>query len=293
MYARIDFKNIRGDIPGGQRGAFEALVCQLAHCQAPDPRSYRRIEGAGGDGGVECIHRAASGGIVGYQAKYYTSAADIDWQAIDRSVNTALTTHPDLVTYVIAIACDFTGTHRVKGGIISDGTWGEWDRRVEKWQAQATNNGCSLEFVPWTASELASFLMPVNAGGLRAYWFSATEFSHSWFRTRVELAIADLEERYNPEDHVDVQIQSLFELIIRHTKARGKLSEQLKVIKAHSFPEWQLRSGDIKPPEELIQDALVAIQNVMDIEPELTAPPWQFWDVEKWAQLARQAASKV
>jgi hypothetical protein len=81
MDVRIDFKNIRGDMPAGQRGAFEALVCQLAHLQAPDPKSYRRIEGAGGDGGVECIHRAASGGIVGYQAKYYTSARDIDWQA--------------------------------------------------------------------------------------------------------------------------------------------------------------------------------------------------------------------
>jgi len=50
MNVRIDFNKIRGDMPEGQRGAFEELVCQLARRQAPDPKSFRRIEGAGGDG---------------------------------------------------------------------------------------------------------------------------------------------------------------------------------------------------------------------------------------------------
>ena len=76
---------------------------------------------------MECIHRVSGGGIAGYQAKYHCKSSDIDWQAIDRSVNTALATYPELVTYVIAIACDFTGRRRVRGGTISDGTWGEWD----------------------------------------------------------------------------------------------------------------------------------------------------------------------
>ena len=119
MYARIDFNKIRGDMPKGQRGAFEELVCQLARRQSPDSKSFRRIEGAGGDGGVECMHRASGRGIVGYQAKYHTSPGDIDWQAIDRSVTTALSTYPELVTYVVAIACDFTGRRRVKGGACS------------------------------------------------------------------------------------------------------------------------------------------------------------------------------
>jgi hypothetical protein len=64
----IDFDRIRGDFPDGQRGAFEELVCQLARRQAPDQKSFRRIEGSGGDGGVECVHRAPAGGLVGYQA---------------------------------------------------------------------------------------------------------------------------------------------------------------------------------------------------------------------------------
>ena len=76
MYAPIDFTKIRGDMPEGQRGAFEELVCQLARSRAPDPKSFRRIEGAGGDGGVECIHRAFGEEIVGYQAKYHCKSSE-------------------------------------------------------------------------------------------------------------------------------------------------------------------------------------------------------------------------
>ena len=165
MPSIIDFDRIRGDLPDGQRGAFEKLVCQLARRQAPDQKSFRRIEGSGGDGGVECVHRAPAGGLVGYQAKYYCKAGDIDWQALDRSVDTALEIHPDLSTYVIAVPCDFTGRRRVRGRAMADGTWGEWDRRVEKWQAQATSQGRSVSFIPWTASELESFLTPTERRG--------------------------------------------------------------------------------------------------------------------------------
>src|SRR5580765_6882531 len=103
MTDQIAFDKIRGDFPEGQRGAFEELVSQLARRAVQDPRSFRRIAGAGGDGGVECTHDLPGGGTVGYQAKYHTDSRDIDWNAIDRSVTTALAIHPDLVEYVVAI----------------------------------------------------------------------------------------------------------------------------------------------------------------------------------------------
>jgi len=280
-------------MPEGQRGAFEELVCQLARRQAPDPKSFRRIEGAGGDGGVECIHPASGGGIVGYQAKYHTIAGNIDWQAIDRSVSTALSTYPELVTYVIAIACDFTGRRRVKGGTIGDGTWGEWDRRVEKWQGEAIKRGRSVEFIPWTADELASLLTPINAAGLRTYWFGETEFSHNWFRTRVELAVAALDERYNPDDHVDVRIQSLFEFIIRHSKAREKLGDPFMAIRKLPFPEHRLRGAEPRPSDELLNRSVDALQRLMASEPGLMSPIWESWAVEKWGRLTNDAVTKV
>jgi hypothetical protein len=293
MYAPIDFTKIRGDMPEGQRGAFEELVCQLARSRAPDPKSFRRIEGAGGDGGVECIHRAFGEGIVGYQAKYHCKSSEIDWQAIDRSVNTALTTYPELVTYVIAIGCDFTGRRRVKGGMISDGTWGEWDRHVVKWQTEASKAGRSVAFVPWTAHELGSLLLPSELAGLRAYWFGETEFSNNWFRTQVELAVAALDERYNPNDHVEVRLQSLFEFITRHPKARESLRDQFKAIAKIVFPEHSLRSGERNPPDQLITRSTEALERLMACEPDLMSPIWEPWTVARWAALVNDAATKV
>jgi hypothetical protein len=185
---QIDFLRIRGDLPDGQRGAFEELVCQLARRDAPSVGSFRRIEGAGGDGGVECLVKSADG-TVGYQAKFYTKSGDIDWTAIDKSVATAVNLHPDLVRYVIALPCDFTGRRRTRGDKVSDGTWGIWDEHVDKWERSCAK---PVQFVPWTAAELNARLTPTNADGLRAYWFTQVEFSSQWFRERVDAAIASL-----------------------------------------------------------------------------------------------------
>jgi hypothetical protein len=191
----IAFDKIRGDFAEGQRGAFEELVSQLARRNAENSNSFRRIHGAGGDGGVECIHSGQDCGLVGYQAKYHTKAADIDWNAIEASFKTALSIYPNLNNYVIAIPCDFTGRRRVKGGAISEGTWGQWDRYVRIWQGEANKIGRSIKFVPWTAHELRAQLSPVNAAGLRAFWFNAVEFSHNWFKTHVHLSTLALDER--------------------------------------------------------------------------------------------------
>ena len=292
MPSVIDFTRIRGDLPEGQRGAFEELVCQLARRHASDQKSFRRIEGSGGDGGVECVHLAPAGGRVGYQAKYYCKPGNIDWQAIDRSFDTALATYPDLSTYVIAVPCDFTGRRRVRGGATSDGTWGEWDRRVEKWQAQAASQGRSVTFIPWTATELASFLTPTEAGGLRTYWFNQTEFSTNWFANRINTALAGLDERYSRDDHVDLKIQELFDFIIRHPRVRKMLLDELESIKSRPLPENQLQIR-LKVPAPTLKAARDAIKNVIAIEPELMALPQQPWPVENWAQLAGHAATKT
>ena len=292
MPSMIDFSRIRGDLPDGQRGAFEELVCQLARRQAPDQKSFRRIEGSGGDGGVECVHRAPAGGLVGYQAKYYCGAGDIDWQALDRSVITALETHPKLSTYVIAVPCDFTGRRRVKNRAMGDGTWGEWDRRVEKWQAQAASQGRSVTFMPWTASELESFLTPTDAGGLRTYWFNQTEFSKKWFADHVKIALAGLDERYNPDDHVDLQVQELFDFIIRHPRALKTLFDELEAIKLRPLPENQLQVR-LKTPGPMLKAAREAMKSVMAIQAELRTSPQQPWSVEKWIHLTGDAATKI
>ncbi|OGQ97650.1 MAG: hypothetical protein A2521_04905 [Deltaproteobacteria bacterium RIFOXYD12_FULL_57_12] len=289
----VNFVNIRGDFPEGQRGAFEGLVCQLAKREALDPKTFRRIEGAGGDGGVECIHRLPSGGIVGYQAKYHTKQEDIDWRKIDESVNTVLKTYPDLVTYVVAIACDFTGRRKVKGGKIGNGTWGVWDTHVEKWNSEATESGRTVEFIPWPAAELSDRLTPTEADGLRRLWFSEVEFSRDWFRRHVELASDALIERYHPKDHVNVTAQTLFEFIIRHPASRQKLSARIEQIKKFSIDGLFHGKSGVIPPKKLSGSLADVIQKLLICEQEFVLPAWVPWEPEKWVALAQDVSNNV
>jgi hypothetical protein len=111
----IDFEQIRG-LTGGQRHSFEELVCQLARRQSVPPGAiFRRVEGAGGDGGVEAYWLMTDGTMVGYQAKFFTRSRDIDWAKIDASVEQALKTHPTLTKYIVALPCNLTDRRGTAG----------------------------------------------------------------------------------------------------------------------------------------------------------------------------------
>ena len=102
------FTEIR-EFDGSRNTGFEELICQIARRSPPqDAQEFRRIEGAGGDGGVEAYWIVHEGKKVGYQAKYFLATKDINWSQIDKSVATALDKHPELREYVVASACDLT-----------------------------------------------------------------------------------------------------------------------------------------------------------------------------------------
>src|SRR5687767_11393497 len=104
----IDFREIR-PYDGDKRKGFEELICQLARRESGHKtEEFRRVDGAGGDGGVEAYWLLEDGTEHGYQAKYFLATKDIDWSQIDKSVRAALEQHPKLTQYTIAIACDLT-----------------------------------------------------------------------------------------------------------------------------------------------------------------------------------------
>jgi len=103
-----DFSKIHS-FNDGQRYSFEELVCQLARLEIlPENSVFKRVEGAGGDGGVEAYWTKPNGKKIGYQAKYFLRCGDIDWIQIDKSVTQALTSHTELECYVVALPCDLT-----------------------------------------------------------------------------------------------------------------------------------------------------------------------------------------
>ncbi|MCP6396123.1 hypothetical protein NL441_25425, partial [Klebsiella pneumoniae] len=64
---------------------------------------------------VECYWTLPGGAEHGWQAKYWTNHAAVDKSQLDASVKAALTNHPDLTRYIIAIPADPTGPTGGKG----------------------------------------------------------------------------------------------------------------------------------------------------------------------------------
>jgi predicted ATPase len=208
----IDFSKIRS-YKGSQSAGFEELICQLGRRdQSHDSLEFRRVEGAGGDGGVEAYWKKRDGSEIGYQAKYFLKSGDIDWSQVDKSVKKALQIHTKLSRYVIAIPCDLTDKKGTKGKT----GWEHWETHKATWNSWAAEQGVTVDFEVWSASDILDRLTQSNAYGLERFWFGRVEFSNEWYQKYINEAVARLGERYHPEDHVNVTAQAIECGIVRH-----------------------------------------------------------------------------
>jgi len=277
----------------GQRSSFEELVCQLArHEEFPDGSIYRRVDGAGGDGGVEAYWEKPNGRKTGYQAKFFLRSRDIDWGQIDESVNQALRCHPELELYIVALPCDLTDRTGAKG---KGGTgWERWKDRVEKWKAKAVEAGISgIEFAVWTSSEISNRLIQSDAAGLREYFFGEVQLGLDRFASLLDESIASLDERFHPEDHVDVRTEKLFPVMSRSPTIKEELLIALDAVKPwpqpHKVPE-SLVSGDFRKAIDGLNESvneLGAVKELINVDPQ------RHWDVGLWQELAIKVQDKV
>lgn len=287
----IDFTYIRA-FRGGQREAFEELVCQLARRESqPSGAVFRRIEGAGGDGGVEAYWLLADDAKIGYQAKFFPRTRDIDWTQIDDSVERALQVHPTLTTYVIALPCNLTDRRSTRRGKTG---WELWDEHCASWTAKwLAPTGRHVDFVAWTESELLNKLTTPASEGLRQYWFSESEFSAAWFNEHVQLAADSLDERYHPEDHVDVTTETLFRFIARDHEAISELASLLTSIRKISIDTATLKRYENQDLAPSLNDLAAAYQALLSIGTAFVAPPWQTWHSAGWVDLARKLQAAI
>lgn len=259
----VDFSKIR-IYKGRQENGFEEFICQLARRDKPtEPSEFRRIEGAGGDGGVEAYWQKKDGSKVGYQAKYFLKSGKIDWAQIDKSVKQALNTHPTLIRYVVALPCDLTD----KKGETDEGKtgWWHWQEHKKKWEGWATPKGISIVFEAWTASEIFDRLSKPNAQGLKNFWFDTAEFSEDWYRQHITEAVERLGERYHPEDHVNVTAQAIGHGIVRHRSFVKELFDlRSKVLKIPSAPDLG-NDNSVKEAEKHLKKLEKLSKNLADL----------------------------
>lgn len=276
----LDFRDIRSGV-GGQREAFEEFVCQIAHRMPPSTGlQFRRIHGAGGDGGIEAYWLFPDGSKHGFQAKFYTRSSDINWAAIDDSVEAALIAHPTLTKYYVAVACDLTDIvpkRRGKSG------WEHWQEHEKSWVARAKGLGIKVDFVAWTASGIEGFLTRKGMEGLRDYWFGQLQFSQDWLTRQFDRTVSGLEERYHPEDNVEVEARHCFEGLTRNALWRETLNDALtKIVEKRNIGG---SSADLSAKTKKILASVNASALALDASrPDIDRSPSDPFDRERWVE---------
>lgn len=201
----IEFTRIRSLGPGGQRDGYEQFICQQVAQEPPTTDAkFVSLHGAGGDGGVECYWTLPDGTEHGWQAKYWTTHADVDKAQLDKSVKAALIQHPNLTKYTIAIPADPTGPTGGRGKSLLEkiNDPGGW---LEGWQAMATARGMTVKFEFEWATNIVTRLERLDTTGIqRRYWFDADVLPARWWKDRRQEAIDAARPRYKPELNVEV-----------------------------------------------------------------------------------------
>lgn len=213
----FNFRNIK-TYKGTQANGFEELVCQLALRFPPaSAKKYRRIDGAGGDGGVEAFWMLEDGSKVGYQAKFFTRSGDINWKQMDDSVYTAINCHPELKKYVVSFACDLTGARTPPDSRKKPMTgWQQWESHVANWTSYASSLARRIDFDIWTQSDLVDLMARPAATGIRELWFNSTELTDDWLLSKFEVTLSDLDTRFTQVDHVELHYAEVLSGLIRN-----------------------------------------------------------------------------
>ena len=236
----------------------------LAKRSPPDNAShFERVEGSGGDGGVEALWVLKDGKKVGYQAKYFLSLGSSSWQQIDRSVKRAVEVHPELKKYIIAIPCNLTGKKKSEG----TGSSGreKWDNYKSKWESWIGEKKLSVEIELWDKTHLLNMLLKEENSGMIDLWFGETILNTSWFKKHIKLSTKILDDRYNPDDHVETSIESMFDAIVHGPKTVATIEEHFCKIAMLDTYSIESVISEHTHSSQMLADARKAKEHIMSL----------------------------
>jgi len=231
----VDFARIapRG---GSQDEAFEELCCQLALLDVPDPTAFRRVRGAGGDGGVECYWTGPAGEVRGWQVKYIFDFGRA-LSKVRASLATAMDTHPGLTNYVVCFPFDLSGSKGKAGKGKSQQEKFDEFKQAEEAGALAAGRNLTIEL--WSASNLRVRLGGTDpSGGRTLYWFDAQILGNDWFAKQVDAAVVRAGPRYQPKLHTGHALEETLAALAGDPSWDALLDSRLREVEDHAA-RWQ------------------------------------------------------
>ena len=273
----------------GSTGSFEEFCCQLFRRAPEAPRKgrYRRIRGAGGDGGVEAVWSSPAGDTWGIQAKFFSKLEPAEKAQIAESIRQAAANYPGLEHYTICLPFVLTGKKGAapkrskapktgkarKPAAGQHETFAKW---VAEWEAALAKSGRVVEIDLWDESELIARLAAADTtGGLARYWFDQEAFTPAWFEERLRDAVAQAGPRYSPEFAVATPLDDALHAFGRSELWAKRLGELAK--RFFDKVDWWrgTAGGRIEPlsaiPEDLTAEAKALLEAVEALENSLDA----------------------
>ena len=251
-------------------------------------------DGRGGDGGVDALWTTADGKKLGYQAKYVWSFGDAQLRQMQQSVDQAIATHHDLKKYIFAIPFDPTADRGPKDS--SRSGWEKWNERVVKWKEQAAEKGIRLEFELWTKTVIAKKLFQKENSGILRRWFDEEVLDDTWFCSQIDSATQRLNDRFNPGDHVNVDIESLFDTLVRGPTILEKISSAFSRLNKAKLPKIEFKAQEYTPDKTALAEIDAAwdslVQLAESFEQDLSAP-WLSGEALKLLSSLQKATWKL
>jgi len=233
----VDFDNIR-PYQGSKNKAFEELVSQIICIETQEKGTFRRVEGAGGDGGVEGYLILQNGSEIGIQCKFINKITNSQWTQIQKSFYSAIKNHPRLAEYRIAVPIDRNPAQQKI-----------WDTKIKKWNTYSRNQGIKhkIKFTWLGKSELTLSLCQTPYRQLLTYWFGTPEFTSEWMAQVIQNAVANLDVRYSPNEHVETDAGRKLRIFTENKNTKNKFKSLfLKAVKTCEDFEKILLTSDLK-----------------------------------------------
>ena len=275
----IEFANINS-FDAGQRESFEELVCVLAKREIPESATtFQRIEGSGGDGGVEAIWNLEGGGKIGFQSKFFPKLGSSQWTQIDTSVRTAMEVHPELKKYIVALPCNLSNKRTATGNGTSG--WEKWEHRVSQWMNLAHQKDMDIEFEVWTATGLRDKLLQEKNSPLVEYWFGEKSLNDDWFRKHIDVASQMLDDRFNSDDHVEVSIESVFDAMVRGSGLIQRITDSFSRMYETRVPNFEFSASGWTPDPDVLETAANSWNEVVSQQSAFPKDFSRRWDLSR------------
>lgn len=291
MSPTIDFKQLRPH-RGNQATGFEELTRQLVLAEAlPNVREIEH-RGPGADGGVEVLVKFEGGFSWGWQSKWFDALGISQIGQLKESFKSAAKSFgPDrkgrLTKFIVALPMNLSGSGTTE---TSDARkrWTGFTHWAKEEAVRTLSREIEIEL--WDETAFISRLQKREGPypGMLAYWFDRHVFTAEWFRKQLDSAIAALDERYHPEDHVDVNALRVFDLVLHREIVRKDLHRDFDEVRSiHPIAADVAGDGVLPLETGLLEQLNQALEQFIALEGAVDRPAIEAWPVRQWNEAWR------